>query len=78
MVEEMVRKLQQDKQMCQNSYTEMYKTVPFHYIRSEGYVAQLPWWLIILLPGLVRPRAFQLAVNLAKIFERKYKSNWKV
>ena len=41
-------------------------------------VTQLPRWLIILLPGLVRSRVFQLAVKLAKIFERKWKSNWKV
>ena len=37
-------------------------------------VAQLPWWLIILLPRLIRPRAIQLAVKLAKIFEEKGKS----
>ena len=30
--------------------------------------------VIILLPALVRPQVFQLAVKLAKIFERKYKS----
>ena len=34
--------------------------------------------LIILLYGLVKPRVFQLAVKIAKIFERKCKSNWNV
>ena len=45
------------------------------------YITQLPWWLIILiilLSGLFGPRVFQLAVKFAKMFERKYKSNWKV
>ena len=46
--------------------------------RNFAFVTQLPWSLIILLPVLVRPRVFQLAVKLAKIFEWKWKSNWKV
>ena len=29
-------------------------------------MTQLPWWLIILLSGLVGTRIFQLAVNLVK------------
>ena len=32
-----------------------------------GDVTQLPRWLIILLPGLVGPRVFQLAVGLAEV-----------
>ena len=45
----------------------------------EGrYITQLPWWLIISLNGFVRLRIFQVAVKLAEIFERKYKSNLKV
>ena len=40
---------------------------------EEGNVTQLPWWLIILLLGLVRLQVFQFAVKLAKLFERKCK-----
>ena len=44
------------------------------------YMTQLPWWLIVLIilfSGLVGPRVFQFAVKFAKIFEQKYKPNWK-
>ena len=44
----------------------------------SSYITQLPWWLIILSSGLVGSRVFQLALKLAKIFEQKCKSNWKV
>ena len=41
-------------------------------------MTQLPWWLIIFLSELVRSRVFQLAIKLVKIFDQKWKSNWKV
>ena len=42
---------------------------------GNTFVTQLPWWVIILLSGLVRPWFLQLAVKLAKICEKKCKSN---
>ena len=48
------------------------------FLHFQSTVAQYLWWLIILFPGLIRPRVFQLAVKLAKIFEWENKSNWKV
>ena len=45
------------------------------------FISQLPWLLIvfiILSYGLFGSRVFQLADNLAKIFEKKCESNWKV
>ena len=48
---------------------------------NKDYMTQLLWRLIVLiisLSGLVGPRFFQLAVELAKIFVWKCNSNWKV
>ena len=69
-------------------YGYMLEEFLFSFIRQIRFqndqwpITQLPWRLliilIILLSGLVGPRVFQLAVKLSKIFDQKYKSNWKV
>ena len=65
----------------EKSWWEQYKDNKYFLqqtLKATTTVTQLPWWLIILLSGLVGSRVFSVSWSINQNLWTKCKSNWKV